>query len=254
MAAFVYQPVLSIARFGSMPLYARSLRSPSPTDLAETLRIVLLLVVFIATSAMYLARPVASIFSPVYVDASPVVASAALFASILSVANIYRFYIAGSLLDYGEEKRELTRFLAFQPVALSLFLPAATLVSQAGPQDPIIKALGVMEGLLAGSVILLAYNYYRGRVYGVQAPPIAFIAKCLLASLAPLLFFNIAGTSEVIVTDFTRQAPSLAVEVVAGFALYSATLLAIDPWARFLVARIFLSLVRSRHGSGPVRF
>lgn len=243
IAAFTYQPILTITRLGSAPLYARSLRSPSARDLAETLKIILFTTIFLSASAIYLSRPVSSIFSPAYVGASPIVASAVVFGSILGLANVYRFYVAGSLPDNGEGRRELTGFLAFQPLALSLFIPAATVASLAQAPGPTAKALGVMAGLLAASVIMLVYNYSKAKAYNALAPPATFIAKAVSASAAPLLLYRLLGASDVIVVDFTEQAPSLAAYILVGFMAYAAILLAIDSWVRRLFSRVISTIL-----------
>jgi len=237
VAALVYQPLLSLARLGSLPLYARTLRAPSASDLSETLRIMLFTIVFLGSSAIYLARPIASFFGPEYTGASLVVPLAIVFGSLMGLANVYRFYVMGSLSDEGRDRELLSKFLWVQPLSFLSYIAAALLGSSVKGLDPQLRAAGVVLGLLVSASTMLAYNYAKARSYGALRPPLAFTAKTLLVSVLLLGLYGVLGARDVIIVDFTSQAPTLAIYLASGFALYVAVLSAIDGWVRSVIRR-----------------
>lgn len=242
-------PLARLASSTSPALYARMLRRVTAWDVEESIRLYMLFSGFIASTMIALARPIAAIYNPHYLDAAPVVALVAVHALLLGFYRIYSTAIAGyERFDYAPEEMPglievLKRPWSRPGIAGSLgrlvsyaAYPVIAALAPAATGSPRGAALAAAAAFLLGT---LAFTLYTGRLAhrltGARFPW-RILGEALAASLAAVGVYAATGAAWAVTPRFWSEAWILIVALLEGAAVYGGVFLVISPWARGLVA------------------
>jgi len=241
-------PLARLASSTSPALYARMLRRITAWDVEESLRLYLLFNGFITFTMIALARPIAAIFNPHYLDAAPIVVVVSVHALLLGFYTIYSTAIAGyERFDYIPEQvpgfMEVLKRPWSRPgiagslgrlVSYAVYLIIAAL-APAATGNPWEAALAAAAAYLLGT---LAFTLYTGRLAhrltGARFPW-RILAEALAASSAAAGVYAVTGAAWAVTPRFWPEARILAAALLEGAAAYGAVFLAVSPWARGLL-------------------
>lgn len=236
-------PLLQASQATVPALYARVLRERRGVDVEESLRLFLLFAGYMLATFTLLSRTIASLYNPRYAEAHTVIPLIAVYATMLGLAAIYGTTIGGAETIDEQGVPPPRRLLGSQlfriPAArlismlLSYALAVPALIYYRG--DPLRSAEAVAAALALGATPLLAYYYREAGRMLPHRPPLRELAAVLAGSIATGAYYAVMGVHELRVTRFWAYAPSLALHLAAGLAVYGATVYALSPWARRLL-------------------
>lgn len=238
-------PLTRIASMASPALYARLLRRVGSWELEESIRLYLAFAAFTATALIVLARPVALLYNPAYVDAAPVLRVVAVYALLLGLGGVYSTAVGGAeRFDYDIENppgplEALRRPWSRPGIAmLACFAGAYALLAATAPLaggSPATLALAASLALLAASA---SWSIYVGRLAHSMTGsrfPLREALEIAGASAAEALTLTVLGGPQ-LHGGFWGLAGALALQLLAGALAYLGALLALSPWARGLAA------------------
>ncbi len=245
-------PLLQAAQAATPALYARILREKRGVDVEESLRLFLLFAGYMLATFIVLSRTIASLYNPEYAEAHLVIPLIAIYATLLSLTSIYGTTLRGAEEVDREGVPSYRRLLSSQlfkvpatrlsAMLLSYALAVPALVYYRG--DPLRSAEAVAVALNIGVMPALLHFYRQAGRMVPHRFPLRELSAVLAGSLVAALYYVAMGVNGIRVTRFWAYAPSLALHLAAGLALYVFTVYALSPWMRRLV-RDALAFARS---------
>ncbi len=238
----------------SSGLVSKLLRVPSPKDVEDVLRIALVLNIGMTSLLITLAKPVLSMFKVAYVSAwlllvlmsieSLIYTLSLLFGNVASASETADLHVYG--LKLIKTPIFKVPFLLFLRGVVALGLGSAgmmILLKGQGQVNPYV-VLPYPLAWVATGIPLLAYMYVMAR----RSVPFSFPLRELLASLAGsvlmALYLMFSNAINIVIKEFWRDAPALALHALVGLALYGAVVLALSPWSREFL-RLSLKFTKS---------
>ncbi|MEB3774333.1 MAG: hypothetical protein GSR86_05345 [Desulfurococcales archaeon] len=214
-------------------LYAKVLRGGDRRDLEESLRLYMLIFMYMMGVAAALSRPITSMFNPLYLDGSFMVVLGALFS--LSLGFLVQF--RGFLLAYlrveepGSDRVKVTRLLLMELVFIGAGIIAGGLLSR--------DASSPAEAAIIYMMVIVATQLAGSLVYVIQIPggfrfPWRVFMETLVSFMVVVVYLDVSGARGVLVYDFFGDAPLLAFHVAVSGIIYSGVMYLVSPWFRGL--------------------
>ena len=239
----------------SSGLVSKLLRVPSPRDVEDVLRIALVLNIGMISLLIMLAKPILSMFKVAYVSAwlllvlmgieSLIYTLSLLFGNVASASETADLRVYG--LKLIKTPIFKVPFLLFLRGVAALGIGSAgtiILLHEQGQVNPYI-VLPYPLAWVATGIPLLAYMYVMAK----RRVPFSFPLRELLATLAGsalmALYLVLSNAINVMIREFWRDAPVLALHALIGLALYGAVVLVVSPWSREFL-RLSLKFMRSK--------
>ncbi|MEB3780744.1 MAG: hypothetical protein GSR85_11050 [Desulfurococcales archaeon] len=249
-------PITGVTQSLVPALYARLLRGTRDSrDVEESLRLYMLFTGFMLVTLVLLSRPIASLYSLRYVDAYPIIAIMALYASLISLANIFIQVVQGvDRIDvYGIRSPSiLLKSLLFKgslvrvaSIALS-YLGIILLSYTLGDANPLESAINVSISLLLGAIVFLVLSLSLAGHTVKYMFPFKTLMQVAVASIITGLYYRILGVHEYIVYKFWEDAPILIAYIILGGVVYVSSLYPLSGWFRGLLKAIINNLLHKK--------
>ncbi len=233
-------------------LYAKALRRVEGADVVEVLRIYAFITGFMGTVFIGLAKPITSLYNPVYLPAYTVLALMTLYGMISGLASLYSSLLTGiekvELEEAAGFKELMKSYLVKAPLTylgffafLYAVIPPALMLT--GPSDPLKAALTVSI-LMATCVTVPAVILVKEGFKAVHHSfPLREFTAAVISGVTTGIYFFVSGASFIQVRSFLKDAAPLGIAVVAGGAIYLGVWWILSPWFRLQV-RSALKIVR----------
>ncbi len=245
-------PLLQASQAATPALYARVLKEKRGADVEEALRLYLLFAGYMLATFTVLSKTIASLYNPEYAEAHLVIPLIAAYAAMLSLVSIYGTTLRGAEEVDREGVPSYRLLLGSQLFRVPAARLGAILLSYALAipalihyrEDPLRSAEAVAVALIAGTSPLLMSFYKQARRMVPHRFPSRELGAVLTGSAATTIYYIAMGVNDIRVTKFWDYAPSLALHLAAGLAIYGIVIYMLSPWMRRLV-RDALAFARS---------
>jgi O-antigen/teichoic acid export membrane protein len=228
-AAFLLGSITAMSGTLSAGLYPRMLQKPSPTDIEESLKMVLMIAIPTAAGITIISAPLLNILRPDYVQAAAVMPILQLQGLVSIMLSVMDSVIAGEeRADYDDEagfrglvKSRLFLIPTLNNLYAAAYLPALTLaLIILKPTDP-VAVLWVW--ITTGFTVSLALLLYKVKLARSRVPfkfPAKHVARYLAATLAMAAVLNLMRPTSLpntLADALALTIPSVLVSAIAYF-------------------------------------
>ncbi len=225
-------------------LSARMLRAPRGEDVEESIRLTTFFTFFTLATALSLAVPIISLYNPRYLDAY---AAFVVFSVATVLSNFASLFIATAVsseradLELG---RDLLSTRLFRIPLAKLVIDASALGLATGiswiewveTRSPALIAVIYALCWLGSSLATCAVGYLHAAKSVRFRVPWREMLCAAMAAVATTLVYYAMGVTNMVIERFWRDAPRLALAILAGFSTYVAVEYLSSPWFRRLVS------------------
>jgi len=234
----------------SSGLVSKLLRVPSAQDVEDVIRIALILNIGMISLLVTLAKPILSMFKATYVSAWLLLVLMGVESLVFTLINLFGSVASASetadLRLYGLRliKTPLFKvpFLIFLRGLTALGLGSLGLVvllSEGGQVTNPYTALPYPVAWVLTGIPLLAYMYVMARNRVRFSFPIREFLATLVGGALMASYLTASNAVNVVIREFWRDAPVLALHALIGLVIYGAAVLTLSRWSReFLKASL----------------
>ncbi|MCD6340350.1 MAG: hypothetical protein J7L51_00155 [Desulfurococcales archaeon] len=250
VALAAQSPMQASGAAATPALYARMLRERRASDVEESMRLLFLTGMYMLVIFTALSKPIASLYSPQYVEVSILIVITALYSLVNALFSVCSAALTGAeLVDVEGIKshREIIHSSLFK-VPLVALLATVSAYAISIPSGYILSA----NYLLVASLFLLAFLLTSVAsfvvIYRMAVKEMAFkfpIREALATAISAILmaiYFLALKVNDVTVTRFWTDAPYLLIHIIIGSLIYVATLALTSKWFRSLLKSAFTAV------------
>ncbi len=253
VAYVIRRPIMSSSFAFTSSLYASLLRKPRKEYIEEILRLQLLPSVFIITTTIMLAKVIAALLNPIYVQAYVLLAIMSVTSMLWSLESTFLNTIAGSegfdkdLFTKNRISLKNTYIFKANIVRISrntIALTVATLLSVFFTNDYFnIALIYILSWFITSMASMPVIYALASKVIKIHLPRREIIAY-IIASIATTSYYVISRAYVIETTRILYMVPRLLIHITIGALIYMSITLALSPWFRNIVRKIFLYIFK----------
>ena len=239
-AAYVSKtPLIEGNKAVTLSLRARILRSPSGSDVEETIRLLSLFTGFTITTLLTLTKPILSLLNPKYTIAYHAFILASLSAM---VDNILGIFLTAAI---ASEKQDLDLTASLKSTVLvkiplanficSIVALAIASVASWILRDNLLLAISAYPTMWMFSsivLVIIAYRYVKESLH-IHIPWRDVMAT-IISSIITVFIYLILSSNNIIIYSFWSDTPKLLTHVAVALTGYLSTMIAVSKWFRWL--------------------
>ncbi len=240
-------PIVNASGASTSALYASLLRESSGNSITLSIRVFLFFTGFLASVYIFLAKPIASLFNPAYLDAWPLIITLAVYGITAGLAGVYSSSIMGLDREDKESFKASWGSLSSWVFRLNFKLLLAAYVISTPllylyRSNPLAAAESFALSLLATSIARLALTYRAASRMLPHELPWRELTGLLVGSILSGFYYKLSGATGIVVSSFWKQTPLLLIHIGVGAALFYTVFLVLSPWSRLLIRAVLSRL------------